>query len=370
MTILKNIILAAGMLGCCGPAFGGSAQGTSAFQFLQLGVGARPSAMGEAFAAVAGDVNAVYWNPAGLAGLERGELSMTHALWLGNITYSNIAYAQPALGGTLGLAFNILRTGDIRKADNTGLRLDENYSMSDQMGILSYARGFGNLALGANFKYIYSGLENEGAHAYAMDAGALYSGLRPWGRKLALGAAVQNAGTKARYVSEEQPLPVTLRAGGCLELLNGLQLASDLDYLEKTITVHAGAEYTRAMAGLVLAVRAGYKNDTVKELGALSGLTAGLGVDWNGFRLDYAWNSFTDLGVTHRLTLGLKFGGLAERAATSEAASAGKPAVPSAVPVAVPAARPAAKPSELPYAVPRKAPRGGPNAAPTGPLNP
>lgn len=305
----NKILMAAAMLCWCEPVRAGSAQGTSAFQFLQLGVGARPAAMGETFAGVAGDVNAVYWNPAGLAGLERGELSMTHALWLEGITYSNIAFGRQALGGTVGLAFNILRTGDIGKADNTGLRLDENYSMSDKMGIVSYARGWGNLALGANFKYIYSGLEDEGAHSYAADLGALYSGLRPWGRKLNLGLSVQNMGTKARYVSEEAPLPLTVRAGGALELVKGLLVASDLDYVEKNINVHAGAEYTRALGAFVVAVRAGYKDDTVKELGALSGLTAGLGVSWGDYQLDYAWNSFTDLGITHRIALGIKFGG-------------------------------------------------------------
>ena len=296
-------------LGCFNSVFAASAQGTSAFQFLQLGVGARPSGMGEVFAGVADDVNAVYWNPAGLAVLKRPELSMTHAVWLENITYSNIAYSQPALGGSVGAAFNILNTGDIQKADNTGLRLAEDYTMSDMMGLVSYARNWENLALGANLKYISSQLEDESAHSYAADIGALYSGFRPWDKKLRLGVSVQNMGTKARYVTEENPLPVIIRAGGSLALVKGLLVASDLNYVEKTINIHAGAEYARTCGAFILAARAGYKNDTVKELGALSGLTAGAGVKWNDYRLDYAWNSFTDLGITHRITFGLKFGG-------------------------------------------------------------
>ena len=289
------------------PVFAGSALGTSAFQFLQMGVGARPSAMGEVFAGVADDVNAIYWNPAGLAGIERGELSMTHALWLEDITYSNIAYGRRALGGTIGAAFNSLNTGDIQKADNTGLRLAENYNMSDMMGIVSYARAWGSLALGANLKYISSRIEEETAHSYAADIGALYSGFRPWGRKISAGLAVQNVGTKVKYVSEENPLPVIVRAGCSLELFKGLLAASDLNYTEKDINIHAGAEYTRVLGAFVLAARAGYKNDTVKELGALSGVTAGMGIKWSDYQLDYAWNSFTDLGITHRISLGIKF---------------------------------------------------------------
>jgi hypothetical protein len=288
-------------------AFAAGAQGTSAFQFLQLGVGARASAMGETFAGIAGDVNSIYWNPAGLAGMADGELSLTHALWLEDITYSNIAYGRAALGGTVGLAFNILREGDIRKADNTGLRLADDYSPSDKMGLVSYARGFGDLALGANFKYIYSGMEDESAHSYAVDLGALYSGFRPWGRKLGLGLSAQNLGTKAKYVSEADPLPVLVRAGGSLEISKSLLAAADLDYGEKVFNAHAGAEYIRAIGAFALAVRAGYKSDTVKDLGALSGLTAGLGIQWADYQLDYAWNSFGDLGGTQRISLGLKF---------------------------------------------------------------
>ncbi|MCX5793037.1 MAG: PorV/PorQ family protein [Elusimicrobia bacterium] len=307
--VLGTVLAALAMLRGPGFVFAESALGTSAFQFLQLGVGARPSAMGETYAGAADDVNAVYWNPAGLAVMERGELSMTHALWLEGITYSNVAYGRPALGGTIGAAFNILNSGDIPKADNTGLRLAENYSMSDTMGIVAYARRWGSLALGANLKYISSRIEEERAHAYAADIGARYSGFRPWGKKLSVGLAVQNAGTTAKYVSEENTLPVMIRAGGALALFKDLLVASDLNYAEKDLRIHAGAEYTRKFGALVLAARAGYKSDTVKELGALSGLTAGMGVNWSDYQFDYAWNSFTDLGITHRISLGIKFGG-------------------------------------------------------------
>ena len=310
MTTIRKILAAAalGLLCAPGPAAAQSARGTSAFQFLQLGVGARPAAMGEAFAGVAGDVNSVYWNPAGLAGLARRELSVTHAQWFGDITYSNLACALPVKGGTVGAAFNVLNTGDIRKADNTGLRLSDSYDMSDVMGLVSYARGFDKLALGANLKFISSRIEEESAHSFAADIGALYSGFSPRGRRLDLGLAVQNLGTNASYVAEAAPLPVIVRAGAALQLYKNLLVVSDLNYAEKELHVHAGAEYTRAFGTVVVAARAGYKDDTIKELGALSGLTAGLGLKWKAYQLDYAWNSFTDLGSANRISLGIGFG--------------------------------------------------------------
>ena len=46
--------------------FGVSKVGTTAAQFLKIGVGARAIGMGGAFVAVADDATAIYWNPAGI----------------------------------------------------------------------------------------------------------------------------------------------------------------------------------------------------------------------------------------------------------------------------------------------------------------
>ena len=79
-------------------------------------------------------------------------------------------------------------------------------------------------------------------------------------------------------MAESYPIAAIVRAGGSLQLFKNLLIASDLNYTEKQLYLHGGAEYSRPFGPVTLALRAGYKNDTVKELGALSGLTAGLGV--------------------------------------------------------------------------------------------
>jgi hypothetical protein len=43
--------------------------GTSGADFLELGVGSRPLSMAEAFTAEVGDINSLYYNPAGLGSL-------------------------------------------------------------------------------------------------------------------------------------------------------------------------------------------------------------------------------------------------------------------------------------------------------------
>ncbi len=42
-------------------------QGTNSFNFLQMNIGSRAQGMGNAFTAIPGDVNSIYFNPANVA---------------------------------------------------------------------------------------------------------------------------------------------------------------------------------------------------------------------------------------------------------------------------------------------------------------
>ena len=57
--------------------------------FLEIGVDARAMGMGNAFAAVADDYTATYWNPAGLTMLKQSELSadIYHLKYQNEATY-------------------------------------------------------------------------------------------------------------------------------------------------------------------------------------------------------------------------------------------------------------------------------------------
>ena len=61
--------------------------------------GVRPVALGGAFVAVADDVNAIFYNPAGLAKIKKQQVQITHTDLFGlGIDYNYIAYAQSKLG--------------------------------------------------------------------------------------------------------------------------------------------------------------------------------------------------------------------------------------------------------------------------------
>ena len=103
------------------PIYGQSEAGAV---FLLISPGARAGGMGEAQVAVANDVYASYWNPAGLAFLEGSELAMMHVNWLPNLAddlyYEFLAFKQPIGYGTLGGHLIYLNLGEQQGMDGFG----------------------------------------------------------------------------------------------------------------------------------------------------------------------------------------------------------------------------------------------------------
>lgn len=122
--------------------------------YEDVGVGARVSGLGQAYTAVADDVYAVYYNPAGLSTLQRPELSTTYSRLLtglsdgSNLSNSFVGYAHPLDGGrrgTLGVGWNYLTLGRLYRESQL---------------LASYARALGSSSapgrfhVGATVKYL------------------------------------------------------------------------------------------------------------------------------------------------------------------------------------------------------------------------
>lgn len=83
--------------------------GKYAGDFMMIGAGVRALGMGGAFASLADDGSAIYWNSGGLAQIRDSEVSAMHAMLYGNLaTYDNISYVQP-LPNDVSIGFNFTR---------------------------------------------------------------------------------------------------------------------------------------------------------------------------------------------------------------------------------------------------------------------
>lgn len=134
-------------------------------EFLNIGVDAAALGMSKAVVATTNNVNASYWNPAGLVGIEDYQGSLMHSSYFAGIAnYNHAAFAMP-IDKQSALGISVIRFGvdDILNTtaliDNDG-NIDFNrislFSAADYAFNFSYARNliFKDLKLGVNAKLI------------------------------------------------------------------------------------------------------------------------------------------------------------------------------------------------------------------------
>lgn len=288
-------------------AFSKDEAGTTGAQFLKIGCGARAIGMGEAFSAVSDDASAIYWNPAGLAQLKKAEISTMHAVWLEEINYSFFAFAKPIPSGVVAVSVNYLAMTKMDKYNEFG-DLDGTFAPYDAAINIAYAREYSKThKIGANIKYIRQEIDGTTASGYAADLGLL--SLIPK-RHMKVAFVVQNIGTKMKFVAEEFNLPLTLRLGVSSFAHKSMTLAADIVApIDNDPSLQLGGEYRlKATTNLPLALRLGYKTSAMSNLDSLGGLSVGFGFNTGSLALDYAWVLYGNLGSTHRLSLGFRFG--------------------------------------------------------------
>src|ERR687894_3315319 len=84
-----------------------TAYGTTAAEFLLFGAGARGTALGGAFSAIATDVSSMYYNPAGLALMPRAGAMIGTYDYVADTRYSWGGLAFPFSGGSRAVGIQI-----------------------------------------------------------------------------------------------------------------------------------------------------------------------------------------------------------------------------------------------------------------------
>ena len=287
-----------------GSACFAASPGAAAAPFLKIGQGARPAGMGEAFVGLANDVNAAYWNPAGLTQIGHHEETFMHNVWFESMSSEYLALAHRLNGRkVIGGSLTYLSSIGFDKTDKNG-NLVGSYNNNDLAAAFSYAQRIKTKAsLGASVKLVKEKIEDESAMALALDLGALYQV-----GKFQFGGVIQNAGTKIQFKNESQSLPLTIRAGAAYLFRKPLILAMDMQMpSDGKPGFNLGCEYIyRSM----VVGRLGYKMTGSNDLGGQSGISIGIGFQSSQWGMDYAWSPYGLLGVTHRLSLIRKLGGV------------------------------------------------------------
>lgn len=285
---------------------GSGSFGTRSAQFLKMGVGARAIGMGSAFVGLSNDATAIYWNPAGLAYMDKIQVSFTHLWWFQDISYEYFLHSQPTKYGTFGWSLGYLHMDPMQGRDIEG-ELTSQFKSSDMAFTIAYGRRVRkDISIGGSIKYINEKIENENASAFAFDFGWLH---KTQVKNLFLGGSFQNWGSSMKFVEESNKLPSSAKIGLCYSTSlakNPMNLTTDLCLpSDSRIGLHFGAEY---IYNHMLMGRLGYRTET--DLGFASGLSFGVGFLYNQiqtYRIDYAFVPQGVLGNTHTISLVVTF---------------------------------------------------------------
>lgn len=295
----------AGLLAFAAPA----AWAAETASFLDIGVGARALGMGGAYTALADEVNALYWNPAGLSRLEKREVSASHAEMFESTRLDFLAYAHPTRQGTFAAGLTYLSQGKIEGRDSQG-RPTAGYDASDAAVSAGYARKAELADLGAAVKYIRSRIGSSEAQSLAVDLGTRRELDGMGSGKLALGAAVRNLGPGLKFDRERNDLPLRLAVDVAYKLAGGHSVAAEAVNGPRGTGTDAsfGGEF---QAVKNLSLRAGYTTKVAATGGsgfdAARGMALGLGFRNEKWGLDYAVIASGELGRSHRFSLATRF---------------------------------------------------------------
>src|SRR5713101_3400219 len=171
----------------------GASSAKYAGEFIAIGVGGRALGLGGAYAALANDVTAGYWNPAGLSHLNYPQIALMHDERFGSlVNYDYGAIAIP-MNTTTTLGLSVIRLGvdgipDTRNGawvdqNNNGLpeanEIDYSkityFNAADWALYFTYSKRLDeNFSYGANLKVIRRELGEASATGIGFDIGAQY----------------------------------------------------------------------------------------------------------------------------------------------------------------------------------------------------
>lgn len=313
--------------------------GTSAANFLGIAIGARGTALGGAYSAMAGDATSIYYNPGVISRIGRSHATFVHTNWFLD-TSLNWAGIVLNFGGAnaVGISFTSLDFGEepvttVFEPEGTG----ELFSAQDVAAGISYARNLTDrFSIGGTVKFINQGIFNESASAIAVDVGLLFI---TQFRDFRLGVSFSNLGNEMKLDGKDllERIDQDPNASGNNETLVGL-LKTDSFQLPVIFRVGISGDLLRFKedARLTVSVEANQPNDNSQVVNVGSelaiknmffirggykslfrksseeGLTFGGGLIWNfntrnSIVFDYAFADFGLLQNVQVFSLGLSF---------------------------------------------------------------
>lgn len=258
---------------------------------FELGMGARPLAMGGAFVGLADDGNALFYNSAGLAWAQGLSVLSSYEARLGTASYGHFSGSFSHFG----FGIHYFDFGEVPETDEFGNVLGtfryRNYALIAGAGLKAADLPFlaqmpltENIGFGISAKFLkVSTLDPGSGSGFAIDLPFLLRSESPalggtFITSYGFGLVIENlVGLPIKYDSgHQESWPRKVAVGASLELMHQVILAMDFTS-EKSF--HLGMEWTPIPA---VSLRSGFKNEGVWMW------SLGMGVQFRNFTFDFA----------------------------------------------------------------------------------
>ena len=284
---------------CLSPQYAG-ADDNFMLPMLRMGVGARALAMGGAFVAEATDASAGYWNPAGLAYIERASFTTMYSAGMSyDRTHNYFAFGYTFNSVTVGISWLNAGIDDILERDEKDNDLG---TFNDKDNVFLFSGAWKNedrtIAVGGNFKVVNTKMDLSDDYSktgVGLDLGFRYA---PSGENYAGGLVVRDIGTKV----DGETVPTHIQLGIVVHY-EGFSIPVDVSKTidRSGVAYHMGGEYFHEFdPDYGASVMAGV-NDGAFSMGA--------GIKFHNFRFDYGYVMEKEefLNENHKISLSAEF---------------------------------------------------------------
>ena len=249
----------------------------------QINPGAKQIALSHSTVALANDVFSIFVNPAGIAQQNWREIGIYYSpspFGLSKLANGAAVYHEPTKIGSFAIAFTTY---------GFELYRESNF-------LLSYAYNLSNkFFFGVSAKYHnlkIEGYGTDGAISFSLSALAYLT--NHW----RIGFMIDNV-TRATLGNEKDQIPVVMDFGTSYDLLENVSLNASLQKeLDRNASIRFGIDYE--------IIR--YINLRLGAMNEPSSFSAGIGINYSLFEIDYAIFNHQDLGLTHQFGVIIQFG--------------------------------------------------------------